>query len=473
MPEATMHVPAPWLSSLTALLEPGQIDVEPAHLQAHAVDGRVPRAVVFPETFEQTAAILHWAQSEKRAVLPRGAGTQMSLGGIPQRADLVLSTQRLRRISEYDAANFTVTAQAGVPFAAVARLAADNLQTLPLRYPFSAATLGGLIATNADSPKRLVYGGVRDLLLGLRVALTNGAVAHFGGKVVKNVAGYDMAKLFVGSLGTLGVIVAATFRLYALPERDETVLAVFPTGSQACGAAMQLLSTQLLPSQILVLNAAAAAEVAPQARPALAEGGAAMLVNVEGMDEAVERQRRDIGALCRGHGAAAVEVVAGKPQAQLRQSLAALTQAPADELSRPPGAAARPGWESGAGTLIVRLGSLPSRVPAVMEAVAQTLTPVAPRALIVGDAGVGQVRVIVRGGAAEAVTEALVQALHDLPRLVAAEAGYVVVEAAPTALKEQLAVWGPPPPSFGVLKALKAKFDPAGILNPGRFIGGL
>jgi glycolate oxidase FAD binding subunit len=108
-----------------------------------------------------------------------------------------------------------------------------------------------------------------------------------------------------------------------------------------------------------------------------------------------------------------------------------------------------------------------------MEAVAQTLTPVAPRALIVGDAGVGQVRVIVRGGAAEVVTEALVQELHDLPRLVAAEAGYVVVEAAPTALKERLAVWGPPPPSFGVLKALKAKFDPAGILNPGRFIGGL
>src|SRR5262249_26296696 len=141
-----------------------------------------------------------------------------------------------QRISEYDAANFILTAEAGVPFSHVARLVAVHMQTLPLQYPFSRATLGGIIATNADNPKRLLYGGVRDLLLGMRIALPSGEIAHFGGKVVKNVAGYDMCKLFLGSFGALGVILEATFKLYAIPERDETLLAVFSSLPQAATA---------------------------------------------------------------------------------------------------------------------------------------------------------------------------------------------------------------------------------------------
>jgi glycolate oxidase len=113
---------SPLISSLIALLDTGQVDTVPEHLQAYAVDAGVPSAVVFPETFEQTAAILRWAQSEKLAVLPRGAGTQIALGRPPRGADVVLCTSRLQHISDYDAANFTLTAQAGVTCAAVARL---------------------------------------------------------------------------------------------------------------------------------------------------------------------------------------------------------------------------------------------------------------------------------------------------------------------------------------------------------------
>jgi glycolate oxidase FAD binding subunit len=474
MSEKAMHARPPWLASLSGLLDAGQIDTDPAHLQAHAVDGRVPSAIAFPEDFTQTAAVLQWAQTEKLAVLPRGSGSEVALGGIPRRADLILSTGRLRRIGEYDAANFTLTAQAGVSFAAAAHLAAGNLQTLPLQYPSSPTTLGGLIATNAANPKRLLYGGVRDLLLGLRVALPSGAVVHFGGKVVKNVAGYDMSKLFVGSLGALGIIVEATFKLYALPERDETVWAGFPTWPQAAEAAAQLLAAPLLPSQVLLLNAAAAQALMPEEKATggvksaaanTTTGGATLLVNVEGMDEAVERQLRDAARICRGQGAATVDVVTGERQDRLRQRLTAAAQA---------GDLADVGEGRSGGAISVRLGTLPSRVPAVMEAVAHATNAVTPP-LIVGDCGGGQVRLILRGEdlAFSAGDEVLVQVLRDLPRLVAVGGGYVVIEAAPTAVKERLDVWGPPPSAFNLLKALKAKFDPAGVLNPGRFIGGL
>jgi glycolate oxidase FAD binding subunit len=460
-----------WLSSLATLLEADQIETTPALLQAHAVDRCVPSAIVFPETVEQTAAVLRWAQSEHFAVLPRGAGTLMSLGGIPQRADVVLSTSRLQRVSDYDAANFTLTAEAGMSVAAVARLIAANQQMLPLHYPFSPATLGGLLATNADAPKRLLYGGIRDLLLGLRVAFPSGEIAHFGAKVVKNVAGYDLPKLFLGSLGTLGVIVEATFKLYPLPERDETVCAVFPTGPHAAAAAEQLLGAPLLPSQVLVLNPWAAVEVVPPGLSAVADGRVAMLVNVEGMHEAVERQLREIAEICRQHEMLTVDVVAGELQVQLRQRLAAMVQTSTALLSPLP----RDGDSPHAGVIIIRVGTLPSRVPLVMDAIAQALQPSLPPALMVGDCGVGQVRVTLRGAGhtSEAGRESLVQALRGLPRLVAADGGHVVIEAAPTAVKERLDVWGPPPSAFSLLKALKAKFDPGSTLNPGRLIGGL
>jgi glycolate oxidase FAD binding subunit len=430
---------------------------------------------------------------------------QLALGHPPQRADVVLSTSRLQHVSDYDAANFTLTAQAGVTCAAVARLTADNLQTLPLHYAFSPATLGGLIATNADNPKRLMYGGIRDLLLGIRVALTNGEIVHFGGKVVKNVAGYDMARLFLGSLGTLGVIVEATFKLYALPERDETLFAVFPTWSQAAAASAPLLSAPLLTSQILLLNAATAHYVAsigavhemesapPSIYPtaslhqgecvdgeelAAAEipaGGALLLVNVEGVDEAVERQLRELSHLCRGQEAAAVGVIAGEQQVQLRQRLAALALAPMGRVSPLLHASSRDEAGSTGDRIIVRLGTLPSRVPMVMEAIARALNPVTSQAFIVGDCGVGLVRLTLGGENhwSELVDAPLLQVLGDLPQLVAAEGGSAVIEAAPLVVKERLDVWGARPAAFSLLKALKAKFDPGGILNPGRFIGGL
>jgi glycolate oxidase FAD binding subunit len=464
-----MTTRAVWLASLETLVGAHLCETHTRCLQAYAVDGLIPSAVVWPETVEQVAAVLQWAQNEKLAVVPCGSGTKIGLGNIPKRLDIVLSTHRLTQVSEYDVANFTITTGAGMTFAQLTQLTAAHMQMLPLQYSFSTATLGGLIAANAYTPKRLRYGGVRDFLLGLRIALSSGEIAHFGGRVVKNVAGYDMCKLFLGSLGVLGIIVEATFKLYALPERDETLLAVLPSIEPGAAAAAALMAIQLLPSQILLLDPIATQAVAPEIATHAVAGTALLLVNCEGMDEAVERQLADVARICQGHGASSVQVVSGETQLQLRARLEAVT------LSSSPLPSPLDGEGSGRRGIVVRLGTLPSRVYTIMEVAVQALKPLASGAMIIGDCGMGLVKLCLKPEslATGAIDAPLLGALHDLVGLVVGHGGYAVVENAPPKAKTQLEVWGLQASSFPLLKALKCTLDPESVLSPGRFIGGL
>src|SRR5262249_45858493 len=159
------------------------------------------------------------------AVCPRGSGTKRGLGSPPRRCDLIVSTERLDQVVEYAPANLTVVAQAGVTLASLQQTLAPANQHLPLDPPFaSAATLGGIVATNASGPRRLGYGTARDLVIGTRVATTGGLLTRSGGRVVKNVAGYDLNKLYIGSLGTLGLIVEIGFKIAPRPALQTTVV---------------------------------------------------------------------------------------------------------------------------------------------------------------------------------------------------------------------------------------------------------
>ena len=456
-----------WMATLRTLVDSTQIETAPARLTQYAVDGQPPAAAVFPQTFDQVAALLQWAQHERIGVFPRGSGTKSGLGNVPRRVALVLSTSRLNRVSEYDAANFTLTGEAGVTLAQVTHQTGGSQQMLPLHYPWSPATLGGIIATNAYTPKRLVYGGVRDLLLGLRVALPSGEIVHFGGKVVKNVAGYDMSKLFLGSLGAFGVILEATFKLYALPEREAAMLATFAALQQGADAAAHLLRTQLLPSQVLLLNPGAVSMVTGPPPAQIPPDGFVLLVSFEGMEEAVDRQLTELSQLCRERGSHDIQVLSSETHVQLQERLDAAMHGRVSEAvsPSPPASLSSP--------LVLRLGVLPSHVHTVMEAVARQLSFIGPPAMVLGDCGVGAMWVCAQWPATgpSAQQDRLAHAIAELSSAVAGEDGHVVVEAAPAELKATLDVWGKPRGTLSLLKALKTKFDPARILNPGRFVG--
>ena len=300
--------PAALHNRLTALLGADNAWMDEPAIAAHAVASRRPAVVAAPETAEQVAAVLELASRDKLAVVPRGGGTQMHLGP-PADYDVALSLQHLTRVLEYDSANLTLTAEAGLALREAYRLTIPSRQFLPLGYPGSAASLGGLLATNTSGVKRLRYGGMRDLLLGIRVALPEGALLHYGGRVVKNVAGYDLCKLYIGSLGAFGVVTEATFRLSMLPEEERLLAAAFPTPAQGMAAATAVRSAALLPSTVALVSSAEWADAVPVS---LQPGQAALLVHVDGSHESVQRQIAEGESICARHGAVQAAALDGE-----------------------------------------------------------------------------------------------------------------------------------------------------------------
>jgi len=218
--------------------------------------------IVEPQSEEEAAEILRCANEDGASVIPRGGGTKSDWGNPPRRTDVMLSTANLNRVIEHAWADLTVTVEAGCTIAELQRTLAQHGQRLavdPL-WP-EKATVGGVLSTNDTGVLRLRYGGLRDLIIGVTLALADGTLAKSGGKVVKNVAGYDLSKLVTGAFGTLGVITSATFRLHPLPKHTHTVTAAVPD----LGAMQQLLGkildAQLVPAAVQVRVGAGAPQI--------------------------------------------------------------------------------------------------------------------------------------------------------------------------------------------------------------------
>lgn len=210
-------------NELSTLVGEAQVQTDPAACLALAVDGKVPECVVSPTTSEQLAAVLRYARQHHLALIPCGRGTKLSTGNPPERYDVALSVRQLSSVIHYEPADLTITVQAGMSFGKFQELAGRDGLWLPLDpRGASDSTIGGIIAANAAGPLRHGFGGPRDMVLGLKIAGTDGAIAKTGGRVVKNVAGYDLGKLLTGSYGTLGVMVEASLKLFPKPVERAT-----------------------------------------------------------------------------------------------------------------------------------------------------------------------------------------------------------------------------------------------------------
>ena len=206
--------------------------------ESYAIDGFIPAAVARPSTTEEAAEIVRFAAKDKLAVVPVGACTKLSIGATPARYDIALDMSALSQISHYDPADLTVSVEAGMPLATLNATLREHNQFLPLLVPFySQATVAGTIASGIDSPLRQAYGTARDFLLGAEFIDGTGALVKSGGRVVKNVTGYDLHKLLIGSLGTLAVITRLNFRTFPAPLHPPWIPGVLlQSGSCAASA---------------------------------------------------------------------------------------------------------------------------------------------------------------------------------------------------------------------------------------------
>ncbi|MBI1928010.1 FAD-binding oxidoreductase, partial [Candidatus Poribacteria bacterium] len=296
----------------------GEAGLLPDDQLAHyCIDGVVPKAVVFPSTTAEIQDVLIYAADRKLSVIPSGNGTKLGFGNPPEKVDLVLSMSRLNQVLEYEPADLTVTVQAGIRLADFQAKLAENGQWLPLDPPYTdRATIGGIIAANSSGPSRLRYGTARDVVIGLQIIQPNASVAKSGGKVVKNVAGYDLNKLYVGSFGTLGIITEVTFKLSPLPEMERTVLLTFREIGQGANVALEITGSQLLPTFLNLFNGVPLTEIS---EPCL-------LIGFDGHPETVRWQMDQVRAIAKQNGAVGVEVYEGERQRALRAAMRAFPE---------------------------------------------------------------------------------------------------------------------------------------------------
>ncbi|MEW6719936.1 MAG: FAD-binding oxidoreductase [Thermodesulfobacteriota bacterium] len=422
---------------------------DPDRLAAYAVDGRAPKAVASPGSEEEVAAVVRYANAEGLAVVPRGSGSRMACGGVPRKVDVVMPMLRLDRILDYDRDNQSLSLEAGAVLADVQRKLADGGRGnfLPLDPPHTEkATIGGIVATNASGPKRYQYGTVRDLLLGLRAVSAGGEILSFGGKTMKNVSGYDMTRLLAGSWGSLGIVTSVTTKLLPLPEASATVLASFDSLSAAATFLRKLLHSVLLPSAIDLIGGKAAERLGE-------EGKYMAALNFEGFAEAVDRQVEDAGAAAREAGAVSVKPLR---DAEDRDFWAGVRDFALDA-----GNGSRP-------HVVLKSNFVISKHAEILEAYETILRAAGIDAAFLLRAGNGILYTHLSGEAA-----GLPELIGRLTEEAAKREGNLVVESCPPEIKEKVSVWGRERSDRAVMRRLKEKLDPRGVLNPGRFVGGM
>jgi glycolate oxidase FAD binding subunit len=396
---------------------------------------------VYPNTQEELAAVIAWARNNRWGVLPTGSGSKLDWGGLVKLdpanppgagAIVAVSTARLNRLVEHAVGDLTVTAEAGMKFADLQLLLAAAGQFLPIdpAYP-QQATLGGIVATADAGSLRHRYRGVRDLLLGMTFVRSDGKIAVAGGRVVKNVAGYDLMKLFTGAYGTLGVISQVTFRVYPLPESSGTVVLTGEVNALSQTAQI-LLSSALTPSAIDLLS--------PQLVAKLGLGkGTGLIVRFQSIAPSVKQQSArllEVGEKLGLQGTSCCE----NEEDQLWQRLPETM------------------WDSGTKSAIIcKIGIRPSEaVTAINELPVQD-------ALIHAGSGLGVLR----------FESATADTLLQVRRGCEAKGGFLTVLAAPADIKQQLDVWGYNGSAIDLMRRIKQQFDPENLLSPHRFISGI
>lgn len=409
------------------------------------IDGHKPQEVITPVSIDQISETLRIANEQRRAVAPVGLGAFLHLGAPPRKYEIALSLQQINHVVDYQPTDMTVTVEAGMPLAHLQHVLGEHGQWLPIDPPQPEhATIGGIIAANLSGPARLSQGTIRDALLGLKVVRADGTVIKGGGKVVKNVAGYDIPKLFCGSFGTLGVIVEATFKVLPRPEAQTVLALTFASAQQAMDLTLRMLGSELQPFFLELANFSPLAS-------SVVNQGYTLVIGFAGIPEEVSYQCTRVRELLAKDGTIADEWRSGyEPLLQTLQNF------PTAETA----------------ILRCKMSVLPGVVSSVYREVESEAAARGLSAQLLAHAGNGVV--FGRFTAAESIPEEKMLSFVDWLRVLVKQlSGYVIIEDIDPGLKARIDVWGHVGGTFPLMKRLKETFDPNEILNPGRFVGGI
>jgi glycolate oxidase FAD binding subunit len=397
------------------------------HIQQRIDSKSHPSCVVYPRSQAELAAVITTANNHKWRVLPCGSGSKINWGGLAKNIDIIVSSDRINQLIEHAVGDLTVTVEAGMKFDQIQEILAKHNQFLALDPAFpDSATIGGIVATADTGSLRQRYGGVRDQLLGITFIRADGQIAKAGGRVVKNVAGYDLMKLFTGAYGTLGIISQVTFRVYPIPETSGTVIL---TGKvEAISQAVRnLQGSELTPTQAdllsskLVTNLDLGTEIG-------------LITRFQNISESVQEQSKRLLAIGEKLGLQGV-IYSGNQETDLWQRLPEQIHSHLTE-----------------STTTCKIGVLPTAAVEIINQIEVGLIHIS--------SGLGLVRLEKE------------EQILPLRKLCQVNSGFLSILSAPVELKERFDIWGYTGNGLQVMRRIKEQFDPQNILSPGRFVSG-
>ncbi len=446
-------VPEAVRTALAAIVGEVQLGTEPSVCEVLSVDGRVPDCVIYPGSAEQVAKTLKCAADNGLAVVAFGSATKLGIGNPPRKYDIALCTRNLTDVRYYEPSDLTAGVGAGMKFRDLQNLFKPDKLWLPLDPAGGGeSTIGGIVAANVSGPLRHFYGTPRDMVVGMHVATTEGKLIKTGGRVVKNVAGYDLGKLLIGSYGTLGVITEVNLKLFPLPAERKTFILSTGTLGVARDLRRSILASPVEPLRMVLLDGKTAGVIGQGVQSERMSNEPQIWLEAGGSKSVVDRIWRELNALGQAVGA--------QVHTHDNEDTAGAWQAISDFAS----------WtgKTYPGSVVLR-GTMPiANSEKFLSLVQQEAQNEKVRMASVAQPGVGIVYLGLLNPQNSGQAAGLVSRIRN-----AAEKsdGALVVISAPAEVKAQVDAWGTAGTGFELMRKLKAAWDPKGILSPGRFVG--
>ena len=413
----------------------------------YVVDGVSPKLVAAPDDIEHLARLVKVADSAGLAIVPWGGGTRMTLGNRVERYDIAVVTTRLRRIIAHNSGDMTATVEAGITIDELQKALGLQGQFLAIDPPMpSQATLGGTLAASINGPLKWQYGHLRDVVIGMKVVQANGAITKSGGQVVKNVSGYDMVRLHIGALGTLGIIAEVSLKLTPTPRQESTVIASFPNAKECFAASMALFNSYVMPLAMTALDG----DASRRAGVGYGSNTWHLIVRLGGRPRTIARQVDDCVSVCRAGGASNLDTLDAEKAQQVWRAVADF------------------GWDADTTPVVAaRAFVKPEQTGLLVDAIS-------------GSAAKDSLATVSHPAFGTAhlhwydTAESDAPGLIDMARSAAHRAGgKLIVDRCPTDTKTQIDVWDEIGAPIETMRRMKKQYDPNGIINPGRFVRGI
>jgi glycolate oxidase FAD binding subunit len=419
----------PLAMSLEGLVGPENITTSP-DIQ---IDGLQPDILIRPGTRGEAARCLEACSQSGVTLIPAGMMTWLECGNPVRSAQVVMSLSRMNRVVDYSPADLTICAEAGISLSELNSIVRKENQWLPLDPPGN-GTLGAVVACGSSGPLRFRFGTPRDYVIGLRLAHVDGTETKSGGRVVKNVAGYDLNKLYIGSFGTLAVITEVILKLRPVPEGSATVLATAPDAASIQMLASRIVNNnRLRPASLFVLNQGMSS------RLGLSNPGAALLARFVESEAAVSDQLDRL--LEVRHGIECAMTTVDGDGADLWRNIADFDE-----------------------TIILKCSIAVSTTSRALELCESRF----PESIAAADMGMGLVRIGIQPGDLE-----IIGRIRSLRTDVESMGGTLIIERAPSFIRLEVDAWGDPGPEIRIMRSIKQRYDPKSLLSPGRFVAGI